>query len=151
LYELAKYIHILCAVAWVGGAVYAQILAIRVSASDDPGDLPKLGRNIEWIGTRLFLPASLILFVAGLIMTISRWQFQQLWISIAIVLWLVSAVGGSMYLGPKSKVVAHLFETEGPSSTAGRALLNRLFLVSRVELVLFVFIIGLMVFKPTIG
>jgi len=151
MYDLVKYVHILCAVVWVGGAFYAQLLAIQVARSSDPTDLPKLGRNIEFLGTRVFLPASILLFVAGVIMTTQRWAFQQTWISIAIVLWLVSALVGSLYLGPKSKRVAQLFEAEGPLSVAGRALLARLFLVSRLELVSFLVIIALMVAKPSIA
>ncbi len=151
MYELVKYVHILCAVVWVGGAFYAQVLAIRVMRSNDPAELPNLGRHIEFIGTRIFLPASILLFVAGLIMTSQRWAFQQTWISIAIVLWLFSALVGSLYLGPRSKRVAEMFEAEGPTSTAGRALLGRLFLVSRVELVAFAVTIALMVAKPTLG
>jgi uncharacterized membrane protein len=150
MYELVKYVHILCAVAWVGGAFYAQLLAIQVSRSPDPADLPKLGRHIEFLGTRVFLPASILLFIAGVIMTTQRWAFQQTWISIAIVLWLFSALVGSMYLGPSSKKVAKMFEADGPTSTAGRALLARLFLVSRIELVSFLVIIALMVAKPTL-
>jgi uncharacterized membrane protein len=151
LYELVKYVHILCAIVWVGGAFYAQILALQVAKSSDPADLPKLGRHIEFIGTRVFLPASILLFIAGVILTTQRWAFQQTWISIAIVLWLFSALVGSLYLGPRSKKVAELFDAEGPTSTAGRALLGRLFLVSRVELVAFLVTIALMVTKPTIG
>ena len=151
MYELVKYVHILCAIAWVGGAFYAQLLALQVAKSSDPADLPKLGRHIAFLGTRVFLPASILLFIAGLIMTAQRWSFQQTWISIAIVLWLFSALVGSMYLGPRSKRVAELFESDGPTSVAGRALLGRLFLVSRLELASFLVVIALMVAKPTIG
>lgn len=151
MYELVKYVHILCAIAWVGGAFYAQLLALRVTRSTDPEDLPKLSRHIEFLGTTVFLPASVLLFVAGLTLTIQRWQFQQTWISIAIVLWLVSAILGSIYLGPRLKRVAHLFETEGPTSVAGRALLGRLFLASRLELLVFLVTVALMVAKPNIG
>ncbi len=151
MYELVKYVHILCAVAWVGGAFYAQVLALLVAKSSDPADLPKLGRHIEFIGTRVFLPASILLFIAGVILTTQRWAFQQTWISIAIVLWLFSALVGSLYLGPRSKKVAELFDAEGPTSTAGRALLGRLFLVSRLELASFLVVIALMVAKPTLG
>ena len=151
MYDLVKYVHIMCAVVWVGGAFYAQLLALRVSRSPDPADLPKLGRNIEFLGTRVFLPASILLFIAGVIMTMQRWAFEQAWISAAIVLWLISALVGSLYLGPRSRRVAQLFEAEGPMSAAGRALLGRLFLVSRVELVSFVVILALMVAKPNLG
>ena len=151
MYELAKYIHIVCAVIWVGGAFYAQLLAIRMSRSGDVADLPKAGRHIEFIGTRVFLPASILLFIAGLFLTTQRWAFQQTWISIAIVLWLFSALVGSLYLGPRAKRVAQLFEADGPSSVAGRALLNRLFLISRAELVVFAIVIALMVAKPNLA
>lgn len=151
MYDVVRYAHILCAITWVGGAFYAQLLAMRVSRSPDPADLPKLAHHIDFLGTRIFIPASLILFVAGVIMTTQRWAFQQTWNSIAIGLWLVSVLTGALYLGPRVKRVAVLFETQGPSSVAARGLLDRLFLVSRLELVAFLVIVALMVVKPNMG
>jgi len=151
MYELIKYVHILCAVVWVGGAFYAQLLAIRVSRSPDPGDLPKLAHHLEYLATRVFIPASIILFAAGVFMTTQRWAFQQTWISIAIVLWLVSALTGAIYLGPRVKRIGDLFDSEGPASVAGNALLARVFLISRLELVSFLIIIALMVAKPMLA
>lgn len=55
------------------------------------------------------------------------------------------------YVGPRTKKIAELFEAEGPASTAARALMSRVFLVSRLELVSFAIIIALMVFKPGSG
>ena len=125
MYELVKYVHVLCAVVWVGGAFYAQLLAIRVVRSPDPADVPKVANHIAFLAARVFIPASLLLFAAGIFMTTQRWAFQQAWISIAIVLWLVSVLTGSLYLGPRVQRVARLFESEGPTSVAGRALLDR--------------------------
>lgn len=151
MYELVKYIHILCAITWVGGAFYGQLLAIRVQRSPDPGDLPKLAHHLEYLGTRVFIPASILLFIAGVIMTTQRWAFQQTWISIAIVLWLVSALTGALYLGPRIKRLGDLFDAEGPTSAGGRRLLDRVFLVARLELVAFAVIVALMVTKPTLA
>jgi uncharacterized membrane protein len=148
MYHLVLYVHVICAVIWVGGAVYAQMLALRVSRSDDPSELPRLGRNIEYIGSRVFMPAAVLLFIAGAIMTLQAWSFGQLWVAVAVGLWILSAAAGAIYLGPRAKRVAALFDAEGPESVAGRQLLGRLFLVSRLELVSFAVIIGLMVFKP---
>src|SRR4051795_6478534 len=58
MYLLLLYVHIVCAVIWVGGAFFSQLLALRVARSTDPADLPKLGRNMEFLGMRVFLPAS---------------------------------------------------------------------------------------------
>jgi uncharacterized membrane protein len=142
------YIHIVCSVIWVGGAFYIQVLAIVVSRSDDPMELPRLARNLELIGARVFAPAAFLLFVAGVVMTIQNWSFGQTWIAVSVGLWVLSAVSGAVYLAPRAKRVAELFEAEGHSSAVARQLLGRMFLVSRLELVSFAVIIGLMVFKP---
>lgn len=151
MYEIALYVHILCAMAWVGGGFFAQLLVMRVERSPDPEEYPRLVHHLSFIVERLFIPASILLFVAGLFMTIQRWEFQQTWIAIAIVLWLGSTLAGSLYLGPMAKRGTALFEAEGATSIAGRALLSRLFLITRLELGVFAAIIALMVAKPNIG
>ena len=148
MYEVLLYVHIVCAVIWVGGGFFAQLLALRVQRSTDPSDLPKFGRNVEFLGMRVFLPASILLFIAGAAMVAQRWAFGDLWVSISMGLWLLSALAGALYIGPRTKKVSELFEAEGPSSTAARGLLDKVFLVSRLELVSFALIIALMVFKP---
>ena len=148
MYDLFLYVHIVCAVIWVGGAVYAQLLALRVDRSPDPSELPRLARHIEVIATRVFLPAAVLLFVAGTVMTLQAWSFGQAWIAVSVALWVVSAVVGAVYLGPRVKRAAELFEAEGPTSQAGRELIDRLFMVSRLELIGFAVIIALMTFKP---
>jgi uncharacterized membrane protein len=148
MYQLLLYIHIVCAVIWVGGALYAQLLALRVTRSPDPSELPHLARHIESIGTRVFLPAAVLLFAAGSAMTLQAWSFGQTWIAVSVALWVLSAVVGAVYLGPRVKRAAELFEAEGPTSRGGRELIDRLFLVSRLELIGFAVIIALMTFKP---
>jgi uncharacterized membrane protein len=148
MYQVLLFVHIVCAVIWVGGAVYAQLLALRVSRSPDPSELPQLARHIDSIGTRVFAPAALLLFVAGVGMTLQAWSFGQTWIAVSVALWVLSVVTGAVYLAPRVKRTAELFEAEGPTSQAGRELIDRLFLVSRVELISFAVIIALMTFKP---
>ncbi len=107
MYRFFLYVHIICAVIWVGGAVYAQLLALRVSRSPDPSELPHLARHIEFIGTRVFLPAALLLFVSGTAMTLQAWSFGQTWIAVSVALWVLSAVVGAVYLGPRVKRAVH--------------------------------------------
>ena len=149
MYQLLVFVHVVCAVVWVGGAFAIQVLGVMVSRSDDPAELPRLGAHMERLGTWVFLPAAVLLFAAGVAMTIQHWSFGQVWIAIAVALWIVSALAGSLYLGPSAKRVAALFEVEGPGSVAARQLIGRMFWVSRLELVSFAVIIALMVFKPS--
>src|SRR5262245_27300363 len=148
MYQVLLFVHVICAVIWVGGAAYAQLLAIRVTRSSDQSELPQLARHFEFIGSRVFAPAAILLFLAGVGVTIQSWSFGKAWIAAAIALWIVSVVLGAVYLGPRVKRAAELFEAEGPTSTAGRELLDRLFLISRLELISFAVIIALMTFKP---
>jgi uncharacterized membrane protein len=148
MYQLFLFVHVICAVIWVGGAVYAQLLALRVTRSPDPSELPHLAHHIEYIGARVFLPAALLLLVSGSAMTLQAWSFGQTWIAVSVALWVLSAVVGAVYLGPRVKRAAELFESEGPTSQVGRELINRLFVVSRLELIGFAVIIALMTFKP---
>jgi uncharacterized membrane protein len=151
LYKLFVYIHVLSAMAWVGGAFILNLIGTRVSRSTDPDELPKFGRQVEFFGLRYFLPISLIVFVAGLIMVISRWSFSQLWISLAMLLWLASVLLGALYIGPRSAKVAQLFDAEGATSPVARAASARLFMVARIDVVIFLVIVGLMVWKPGAG
>ncbi len=148
MYQLLLLIHIVSAVIWVGGAFAAQALAWMISRSDDPMELPRFGRRLEALGSHVFMPVALVLFAAGAWMTYLRWSFAQPWVAAAVGLWVLSAVAGALFLGPSAKRAAGLFETEGPGSAAGRQVVNRMLVVSRLELVSFAVIIVLMVFKP---
>ena len=148
MYELVLYAHILGAVIWVGGAVSIQLMALRAGRADDATEVPRLLRHFEALGRWLYLPASLVILLTGAFMAIQRWSLGQPWIAVAIGLWVLSAVAGAAYLSPRAKRAAALYESEGPMSPAARAITQRLFLVSRLELVSFAVIIGLMVFKP---
>jgi uncharacterized membrane protein len=147
-YSVLLFVHVVCAIIWVGGAFALQLLAFLVSRTGDQLELARLLRYFELIGSRVFVPVATLLFVAGAAMTLQAWSFGRTWIAVSVTLWVLSAVAGAAYLGPRAKRVGDLFNAEGPSSEAGRALMDRLFLVSRLELVSFAIIIALMVFKP---
>jgi uncharacterized membrane protein len=148
MYQVLVFLHVLSAVIWVGGAITGQLLAMQISRSDDPADLPKYARQIAVLGNRLFLPAAIVIIVTGVVMTIQAWSFEQLWIAVAIVLWILSAALGAIYVGPRIKRATASFDAEGPTSEEGRRQLNSVLLVARLELLSFLVIIGLMVFKP---
>ena len=147
-YSVFLFVHIVCAVIWVGGAFALQILAFLVNRTGDQLELARLMHYFEVIGSRVFVPVAILLFIAGTVMTLQAWSFGKIWIAVSVALWVLSAVAGAVYLGPRAKRIGVLFDAEGPSSEAGRALMKRLFLVSRFELVSFAVIVALMVFKP---
>jgi uncharacterized membrane protein len=148
LYTVLKSLHVLAAVVWVGGATITQILAVRANRAGEPRRLVQLLSDVEWIGTRVFLPMSLLLLATGFGMIGDGELDFDLWIVLGLIVWLASAGLGSSFLGPESGRIAAIVEREGPESPDAQARIKRIFLVSRIELVLLVLIIVDMVIKP---
>ena len=147
-YELLKTIHVLAAVIWVGGGVFGQLLAYRIRKTNDTGRLAALGKDSEWIGTHVFLPASLLLLGMGIWMTIDAWAFEDTWIIIGIAGMLFSVFTGMLFLGPESKRLAVLLEDPTTQESVIAQRIDRLLLASRIELAVLLLVVVDMVIKP---
>jgi uncharacterized membrane protein len=147
-YTALKSLHVLAAIMWIGGAALTQIFAIRANRAHEPGAFAKLLSDIEFVGTRVFLPSSLILVAAGFGMVADGDLDFELWLVLGTVVWAMSALTGSAFLGPESGRISAIFEREGMDSPAAVARTKRIFLVSRIELLLLVLIVIDMVVKP---
>ena len=66
LYDWLKFGHILMAIVWVGGAITMQLLATRIQRVGTRQQLVEITEHIEFVATRLFIPASLILLILGI-------------------------------------------------------------------------------------
>jgi uncharacterized membrane protein len=149
LYQALVFVHILMAVVWVGGAVTMQALAVRAQRSPEPGETARLFSDVEWIGTRMFMPSSLILLGAGVWAVLEGpWELSQGWISAGFAVWFLSFAVGAGFMGPESGRIKALVREHGPLDDQVKARINRVLLVSRVELVLLIAIIYIMVAKP---
>lgn len=148
-YEWLLFFHIAAAIVWLGGGVAIQVLAIRANRADDPARMVTIAHEAEWFGLRIFLPSSLTVLVLGIILTVDGpWDFGQTWIVLALIGYGLSFLTGATFLGPESGRIGKLLAAEGPDSPAVRARIQRIFLVSRIELVLLYLIVLDMVVKP---
>jgi uncharacterized membrane protein len=148
LYELLKTIHVLAAVVWVGGATATQIFAIRANRADDPAKLAGFARDAEWIGMRVFLPMSLFLVATGFWMIGEGNLDFETWIAIGLAVWVASVITGATFLGPESGRIASAVEREGPTSAEATKRIKRIFVISRIELLLLFIVVVDMVVKP---
>lgn len=148
-YEWLLLFHIAAAIVWLGGGLAVQVLAIRANRADDPARMMTIASEAEWFGTRIALPSSFSVLVLGIILAVDGpWDFGQTWIVLALIGFGLSFVTGAVFLGPESGRIAKLLAAEGPESPAVRARIQRIFLVSRIELVLLYLIVLDMVVKP---
>jgi uncharacterized membrane protein len=147
-YEFLKVLHVVAAVVWVGGASVTQLYAIRATRTSEPERIVNFSSDAEWVGTRVFLPMSLILVATGFGMIGDASLDFEAWIVIGLAVWVISAGVGASFLGPESGRIAKVVETEGAASPNAQARIKRIFLISRIELVLLLIVVVDMVVKP---
>jgi uncharacterized membrane protein len=147
-YQTWKALHVLMAIVWVGGALYVQLLAFRILRENEPARLERFSKDVEAIGIRTFLPASLLLVVLGFVlMSNGDWPYT-FWVVFAIGVWLFSFVLGAFFLGPESGRVGALIEERGGVDGEIRARIERILLYSRIDLVVLALAAMDMVLKP---
>ena len=149
LYELFQTIHVLAAVTWVGGAILVQILVTRMQRAQQHRRLGEMALDVAVVGQTVFLPASMIVLLAGIARVVeSGWSFTDLWIALGIIGIVFTALTGSIFLGPEAGRVGQLINDRGPEDAEVQSRLARIFLVSRIDLVVLVLIVINMVVKP---
>ena len=148
-YELLKFAHVGGAIVWIGGATMVQFFGARAMSSGDALRLVTFTRDAEWIGTRVMLPSALLVLAAGfLLIWDGPWDLGMTWVWLALVLFAISFVIGLAFLTPEAKRVGDAVEREGPESPAVRSRISRIFMISRIDLVILFAIVFLMVTKP---
>jgi uncharacterized membrane protein len=150
-YNSFKFVHVLAAVVWVGGACTVQVYALLALRSDDPVRVAAFAKDTEFVGTRIFLPSSLILLVSGIFTlhdSSGVWSFSQGWVQFGLVVVALSIVVGAGYLGPESGRIAKATEERGVESAEVQQRIRRIFMVSRVELAFLLAVVFDMVVKP---
>jgi uncharacterized membrane protein len=145
-------LHVLAAVIWVGGAFTLQMLATKAVRSNDPARVSALGADAQFVGQRVFFPASVAVLVFGIWLVIDSeaWAFGQAWIIFALIVSAASAVVGMAYFGPESQRISKLTEELGPEHPDVAVRIKRIFLVGRIELILLLLVVADMVVKPGI-
>ncbi len=142
--------HILFAVVWIGSNTAIQIFVLRAQRAG--GDrLAYFASEIEWYGTRVLIPASLTLIVLGFLLlheSGGAWDFGQGWVTFGFVVWLLSFVAGAGYLGPESGRLSKLAAERSPDDPEYRRRIARIFVVSRIELLLLILVVLDMTVKP---
>lgn len=147
-YETFVWLHITAAAIWVGGDVMIQAFAYRILRTDDPVRLVGFSRDVEWTGMRLIMPASVVLLASGIgLVTNGNWSWGEPFVSVGLVVWLLSFAVGAGFLGPESGRIARIVEAEGPTSPEAAGRIRRILLYSRIELALLLVVVFMMSVK----
>ena len=107
-YQLLMFVHVLAAVSGVGGALSLQVLAIRAERSGEGARIASFAKEAEWVGGRVFLPASLVVLLAGIGLTMEGgYGFTTPWVLLGLVAFGLSALPGRCSSDPSRAASAH--------------------------------------------
>jgi uncharacterized membrane protein len=147
-YAAFKAMHVLAAVAWVGGIFTIQVYSFLVMRSRDTAEMFAFAQRLAWIGMRVWTPASLSLLAFGVVLQQKADWGYPFWILFAFVIWGLSFASGIGFLGPESGRIVTAINEEGAYAPAVLRRIERTLVFSRVELVLVTLAVVDMVLKP---
>jgi hypothetical protein len=144
LHEWLLVVHIISAVVYVGGAVAVTVQA--TGAADAPGQFLKLA---DLAGRAIGIGAVFTLVTGvALVLESDVWSFSMTFVLIGIGALLVAGGVEGLYTRRKVAAVEAAIEEQGSDAPDVGAGLRPVMLVNAILIVLFVFTIWAMVFKP---
>ncbi len=145
-YEFLLFVHVSAAAVWLGGGFIFQAYAVAVRNGGDPREMATFAGRASRTGEKVFVPASLLVLLAGIgLMIEGSWEWGQLWVIFALVVFAGSFVSGLFHIAPLGKKI----EAVGPETPEGQKLVQEIFTTLRVELVFLYSIVFAMTVKPT--
>jgi hypothetical protein len=153
-YKALLTIHILCAIAWVGGGIMITLQAERARAAKNETELVNVVKQADFFATRMFIPLSIVLLGVGLgMIEVGHIGFSHPFVMVALTGWALSFLIGAGFLGPQSGKVKKLLAVTGDGAevnvpAVALARIDRIVLVARLDLVILAVVVVNMVVKP---
>jgi uncharacterized membrane protein len=147
LYELLLFVHIVAVAVWVGGSVMLGFVSARIEGTGDAAFRARFARAAGIVGPLIGVSAVLVV-ASGLWMVVESdpIELSQLWVWLSLALFVLSAIVGAAYFAPASnRIIAALEGGQVEEADRRAGVFN---LVSRLDTLLLLVIVGLMVFKP---
>ena len=146
MYDLLKFLHILAAIVWVGGAIWVGFFGMRVAASKDPARGKAFAEDMV-VGSRILMFSGIAVFVFGawMVLTEDVWEWEQAFVVIGILAVVIGAVLGGAFFGPRVEKAVEAFEAGRPMDAIGH--MQAIAKVSQAELVLLLVVVFSMVAK----
>lgn len=148
-YEFLVTVHVLAAIVWIGSELYTHFQAAQATTRGPEAEAAFVADFMRW-GNTVMPAMAILLIITGVLGVIEGpWEFSDAWVSIGLTVWVITFLLGVGFYGPQGKKLAGAIEADGGVVTAqSTPLLQRIMLVSRIELVLLLIVVIAMVAKP---
>ena len=149
-YEALLAVHIIAAAIWVGGAFAVNVLVARMQKANQHARLLELNKDFETLGMKVFMPASIVVLLAGigLVAVVDGFEFTDFWIAFGLAAIAFSVAIGAGYLGPESGRLSVLAAERGPDDPEVQMRMHKLAKISRFEMLILLLVVADMAIKP---
>ncbi len=143
------FVHVLSAMVWLGGGLTLMLAGFRARSSARPEAVAEFAGTVPFVGLRVLMPSVIVLLVTGIwqVLASSAWSFSQLWVRLALGLFILAFLVGAVYLSRVGIGLARA-TADNRHASEGTALLNRWLVGYVVVLALLVVAVWDMIFKP---
>jgi uncharacterized membrane protein len=144
------FVHVLGAMAWVGGGLTLVVLGLRTRSKSDSKAVAAFVDALPFVGLRVLAPATFIVPITGIWMVLENasWHFSQFWVLLGIGLFLLAFVIGALYVGRIGIQLSRSVGGDSVDSAHALALVNRWLLGYGAVLAVLEVAVWDMVFKP---
>lgn len=146
LYTIFKFLHVVAAIAWVGGGITMFALALMALKRQDEEMASQVVAHVAFMGTRWFIPASLLTVLFGVVMAFLGGLWGDAWIILGLAGFASTFFTGLLALKPLSENI-DLLHKAGDFEGA-KVLEARILQVSKFDYAVMFVVIADMVFKP---
>src|SRR6266571_4849262 len=94
------FVHVLSAMVWLGGGLTLMVAGFRARSSARPEAVAEFAGTVPFVGLRVLMPSVIVLLVTGIwqVLASSAWSFSQLWVRLALGLFILAFLVGAVYL-----------------------------------------------------
>lgn len=145
-YLVFKFLHVLAAMAWIGGGVTLAVMGIMADRRRDEAEVVRIINSVGLLGVRWFMPSALLTLVLGIVVTTLGGLWGELWVVLGLVGFAATFVTGHFVLRPQAEAAARLAREGHVSEAAGAG--RKLLRVSKFDYTMLILVVADMVLKP---
>jgi uncharacterized membrane protein len=148
-YSIFKLLHVLCAIAWVGGGLTLLVASILASAAKSTEGMFAGLDIMNRLGKTWFIPVSFLTVIFGAVTATFGGMWAELWVILGLAGFASTFFTGLLLLEPQGRRIAALMaagDTDG-ALAAGKRLLT----IGKFDYTVMLLVIADMVLKPGFG
>lgn len=146
IYSIFKFLHVICAIAWVGGGL--TLLANSILSVRAKGEVETLKSldTMNNLGKSWFIPSSLLTVVFGAITAVLGGSFFDLWVLLGLAGFASTFFTGLLILEPLGRRISEVLAAGRTEEALEQG--KRLMQIAKFDYTVMIVVIADMVLKP---